>query len=104
MTSSEDIKLDRPLITPKALFLATLLNPKALLLLQRFFPMQRGSSSFIFYSHCCLFSFNYPNCFLWIMFGTVLISNKVTWLNQRNLQRIAAFILTFGHANRLFSD
>ncbi|HCU2510662.1 TPA: LysE family translocator, partial [Acinetobacter baumannii] len=24
-----------------------------------------------------------------------LISNKVTWLNQRNLQRIAAFILTF---------
>ena len=29
------------------------------------------------------------------MFGTVLISNKVTWLNQRNLQRIAAFILTF---------
>ncbi|MCF4781789.1 hypothetical protein L1Y58_17820, partial [Acinetobacter baumannii] len=25
----------------------------------------------------------------------VLISNKVTWLNQRNLQRIAAFILTF---------
>ena len=41
ITSSEDIKLDRPLITPKALFLATLLNPKALLLLQRFFHMQR---------------------------------------------------------------
>ncbi len=39
------------------------------------------------------------------MFGTVLISNKVTWLNQRNLQRIAAFILTFFcHANRLFND
>ncbi|MCW1285567.1 LysE family translocator, partial [Acinetobacter baumannii] len=36
-----------------------------------------------------------PIVFLWIMFGTVLISNKVTWLNQRNLQRIAAFILTF---------
>ena len=36
-----------------------------------------------------------PIAFLWIMFGTVLISNKVTWLNQRNLQRTAAFILTF---------
>ena len=95
MTSSEDIKLDRPLITPKALFLATLLNPKALLLLQQFFHMQRGKFLIYILFTLLSFIFNYPNCFLWIMFGTVLISNKVTWLNQRNLQRIAAFILTF---------
>ena len=55
MTSSEDIKLDRPLITPKALFLATLLNPKALLLLQQFFHMQRGK--FLIYILFTLLSF-----------------------------------------------
>ena len=66
--------------------------------------MQRGKFLIYILFTLLSFIFNYPNCFLWIMFGTVLISNKVTWLNQRNLQRIAAFILTFCHANRLFSD
>ncbi|RIX32963.1 hypothetical protein D3X60_09620, partial [Acinetobacter baumannii] len=50
----------------------------------------------LYFIHIVVFlSLITPIAFLWIMFGTVLISNKVTWLNQRNLQRIAAFILTF---------
>jgi hypothetical protein len=36
-----------------------------------------------------------PIAFLWIAFGSILISNKISWLNQRNLQRSAAFVLTF---------
>ena len=63
MTSSEDINLDRPLITPKALFLATLLNPKALLFASAIFPHAAGSSSFIFYSHCCLLALITPIAF-----------------------------------------
>jgi Putative threonine efflux protein len=96
MTSSEDIKLDRPLITPKALFLATLLNPKALLFASAIFPHTAWEIPHLYFIHIVVFlSLITPIAFLWIMFGTVLISNKVTWLNQRNLQRIAAFILTF---------
>ncbi|MDV7479170.1 LysE family translocator [Acinetobacter baumannii] len=96
ITSSEDIKLDRPLITPKALFLATLLNPKALLFASAIFPHAAWEVPHLYFIHIVVFlTLITPIAFLWIMFGTVLISNKVTWLNQRNLQRIAAFILTF---------
>ncbi len=50
----------------------------------------------VYFVHIAIFlSLITPIAFLWIAFGTVLISNKVTWLNQRNLQRTAAFILTF---------
>lgn len=54
-----------------------------------------GSASRLFCAYCYFLSLITPIAFLWIAFGTVLISNKVTWLNQRNLQRTAAFILTF---------
>lgn len=103
-TSTNDIKLDNPLITPKALFVATLLNPKALLFASAIFPHAAWEVFHVYFIHIAVFIINYTHCFLWIAFGTVLISNKVTWLNQRNLQRTAAFILTFCYANRLFSD
>ena len=45
ITSTNDIKLDSPLITPKALFVATLLNPKALLFAYCYFII-------INYTHC----------------------------------------------------
>lgn len=95
-TSTNDIKLDNPLITPKALFVATLLNPKALLFASAIFPHAAWEVFHIYFIHIAVFlSLITPIAFLWIAFGTVLISNKVTWLNQRNLQRTAAFILTF---------
>ena len=104
ITSTNDIKLDSPLITPKALFVATLLNPKALLFASAIFPHAAWEVLHVYFVHIAIFIINYTHCILWIAFGTVLISNKVTWLNQRNLQRTAAFILTFCDANRLFCD
>ncbi|MDF3347021.1 LysE family translocator [Acinetobacter pittii] len=96
ITSTNDIKLDSPLITPKALFVATLLNPKALLFASAIFPHAAWEVLHVYFLHIAIFlSLITPIAFLWIAFGTVLISNKVTWLNQRNLQRTAAFILTF---------
>ncbi|WP_216070984.1 LysE family translocator [Acinetobacter oleivorans] len=95
-TSTNDIKLDNPLITPKALFVATLLNPKALLFASAIFPHAAWEVFHVYFIHIAVFlSLITPIAFLWIAFGTVLISNKVPWLNQRNLQRTAAFILTF---------
>lgn len=96
ITSTNDIKLDSPLITPKALFVATLLNPKALLFASAIFPHAAWEVLHVYFVHIAIFlSLISPIAFLWIAFGTVLISNKVTWLDQRNLQRTAAFILTF---------
>lgn len=96
VTSTNDIKLDNPLITPKALFVATLLNPKALLFASAIFPHAAWEVLNVYFIHIAIFlSLITPIAFLWIAFGTVLISNKITWLNQRNLQRTAAFILTF---------
>lgn len=96
VTSTNDIKLDNPLITPKALFVATLLNPKALLFASAIFPHAAWEVLHVYFVHIAVFlSLITPIAFLWIAFGTVLISNKITWLNQRNLQRTAAFILTF---------
>ncbi|RSO36503.1 LysE family translocator [Acinetobacter lactucae] len=96
ITSIHDIKLDNPLITPRALFVATLLNPKALLFASAIFPHAAWEVFHVYFVHIAIFlSLITPIAFLWIAFGTVLISNKVTWLNQRNLQRTAAFILTF---------
>lgn len=96
ITSTNDIKLDSPLITPKALFVATLLNPKALLFASAIFPHAAWEVLHVYFMHIAIFlSLITPIAFLWIAFGTILISNKLTWLNQRNLQRTAAFILTF---------
>ena len=96
ITSTNAIKLDTPLITPKALFVATLLNPKALLFASAIFPHAAWEVLHVYFVDFAVFlSLITPIAFLWIAFGTVLISNKVTWLNQRNLQRTAAFILTF---------
>jgi len=85
ITSTNDIKLDTPLITPKALLFASAI-----------FPHAAWEVLHVYFVHIAIFlSLITPIAFLWIAFGTVLISNKVTWLNQRNLQRTAAFILTF---------
>ena len=96
ITSTNDIKLDSPLITPKALFVATLLNPKALLFASAIFPHAAWEVLHVYFVHIAIFlSLITPIAFLWIAFGTVLISNKIAWLNQRNLQRTASCILTF---------
>ncbi len=96
ITSTKQIDLNQPLITSKALFFATLLNPKALLFASAIFPPTVWVSLHEYIIHMGTFlALITPIAFLWIAFGTVLISNKIAWLNQRNLQRTASCVLTF---------
>jgi len=96
ITSTKDLDLNQPLITSKALFVATLLNPKALLFASAIFPHTAWLNLHEYFIHMGMFlSLITPIAFLWIAFGSILISNKVSWLNQRNLQRSTAFVLTF---------
>ena len=50
-TANQQLELDQPTIRPRELFCATLLNPKALLLLQRFSLLQRGLIFHIYLIH-----------------------------------------------------
>ncbi|EXE00629.1 lysE type translocator family protein [Acinetobacter baumannii 1277411] len=94
MTSSEDINLNRPLITPKALFLATLLNPKALLFASAIFPVAAWTNFHIYLIHMLAYlALITPIALFWIFLGSVLAANKVRWLNQSNLQRTASLVL-----------
>lgn len=96
LSSTQEIDLSQPLITSKALFVATLLNPKALLFASAVFPQTVWLIPHQYFIHMGTFlALITPIAFLWITFGRMLISNKISWLNQRNLQRTAAFILTF---------
>lgn len=96
ITSTKDLDLNQPLITSKALFVATLLNPKALLFASAIFPHTAWINFHEYLVHMGTFlALITPIAFLWIAFGSILISNKISWLNQRNLQRSAAFVLTF---------
>ena len=96
ITSTKELDLNQPLITSKALFVATLLNPKALLFASAIFPHTAWLNLHEYIVHMGIFlALITPIAFLWIAFGSILISNKISWLNQRNLQRSAAFVLTF---------
>lgn len=93
-TSTQKVSLDQSTITAKALFCATLLNPKALLFASTVFPQTAWSNLSIYLVHMSVFLLLItPIAFLWIVFGSALISNKIKWLNQCNLQRTASLIL-----------
>ncbi|MFU8926825.1 LysE family translocator [Acinetobacter puyangensis] len=92
--SLEQGNLDQPTITPKALFVATLLNPKGLLFASAIFPPETWNGMQQYSMHMGTFlALIIPIAFLWIAFGAALISNQVKWLNQANLQRTASIIL-----------
>lgn len=96
MTSNKVFDQTQPLITYKSLFVATLLNPKALLFASAIFPQVAWSNFNAYVVHMTTFlALITPIAFLWIAFGSVLISNKISWLNQRNLQRTASLVLVF---------
>ncbi|ENX41337.1 LysE family translocator [Acinetobacter sp. NIPH 2100] len=96
ITSTKELDLNQPSISSKALFVATLLNPKALLFASAIFPHTAWLNLHEYVVHMGTFlALITPIAFLWIAFGSILISNKISWLNQRNLQRSAAFVLTF---------
>ena len=76
------------------MFLATLLNPKALLFATAIFPVFVWQSTTAYSAHMLTFLLLIvPIAFFWIMIGSVLASNKISWLNQCNMQRTASLVL-----------
>ncbi|MBF7682883.1 LysE family transporter [Acinetobacter sp. B5B] len=93
-TSRVAADLSQPAITAKALFAATLLNPKGLLFASAIFPHETWSSLTAYTLHMSVFlSLIVPIACFWISIGSLLVSNRVSWLNQCNLQRTASIVL-----------
>ncbi|MEM5343506.1 LysE family translocator [Paraburkholderia azotifigens] len=79
---------------PRALFVATLLNPKALLFAGTIFPSivfedMRGYAFAMTLFACLLV----PIAFAWISFGAALGSGKLKWLDPVKMQRAASIVL-----------
>lgn len=86
--------LNIPTIRARELFVATLLNPKALLFASAIFPPIAWLSLKIYAHHMLGFLILIvPIAMLWTYLGAVLATNKVKWLNQSNLQRSASLVL-----------
>ena len=82
------------IIGPRQLFLATLLNPKALLFASAVFPLATWNSVPVYMQNMVVFLLLLvPIAFFWVFMGYLLTSNRISWLNQRNLQRTASLIL-----------
>lgn len=93
-TSTAEVDLNQPSISAKSLFCATLLNPKALLFASAIFPAAAWSELSVYAVHMALFlSLITPIALFWVFIGSVLVSNKISWLNQKNLQRTASVVL-----------
>ncbi|WP_180081571.1 MULTISPECIES: LysE family translocator [unclassified Acinetobacter] len=81
-------------IRARELFVATLLNPKALLFASAIFPAIAWTNPQYYVAHMLVFLFLIvPIAFFWTFIGSVLASNKISWLNQANLQRTASLVL-----------
>lgn len=92
--STAESDLNQPSISVKALFCTTLLNPKALLFASAIFPASSWTSLEGYAAHMGVFlALILPIAAFWIFFGSFLVSNRVSWLNQRNLKRTASLIL-----------
>lgn len=93
-TSTKPQDINQAVISPKALLFATLLNPKGLLFASAVFPKQAWLHLSDYLLHMgCFLALITPIAFIWVVFGSLLISNKIRWLNQRNLQRAASLVL-----------
>lgn len=83
-------------ISVKELFVATLLNPKALLFASAIFPVHVWKNMTLYSAHMLTFLLIIvPIACFWIYIGSILINNKVSWLNQSNLQKMASMVLVF---------
>lgn len=81
-------------IRARELFLATLLNPKALLFASAIFPSIVWKSSQYYVAYILVFlCLLIPIAFLWIFMGTLLGRKNSRWLNQKNMQKTASLVL-----------
>jgi len=71
-----------------------MLNPKALLFASAVFPAVAWSNLQAYTVHMGLFlCLIAPIALFWVFIGSVLVANKISWLNQKNLQRTASLVL-----------
>lgn len=78
-TSTIDAEMYQPSITAKALFCATLLNPKALFFASAIFPASRWSSFYNYLIHMgTFFSLIIPIATFWIFISSFLVSNRIS--------------------------
>lgn len=93
-SSFEDHNLTVSIIGKRELFIATLLNPKAILFATTVFPFMAWINAHIYVQHMLSFLFILiPVGIFWIYIGMILNSGKIKWLNQGVLNRCATFIL-----------
>lgn len=86
--------LNQVSIRARELFLATLLNPKALLFASAIFPVIVWQSSQYYVVYMLVFlSLLIPIAFLWTFIGTLLGTKNSRWLNQKNMQKTASLVL-----------
>ena len=93
-TASQEVNFNQPTIQAKQLFIATLVNPKALLFASAVFPVFVWKSMAAYTAHMLVFLLLIvPIAFFWTYIGAVLANNKVSWLNQCNMQKAASLVL-----------
>lgn len=93
-TANHDLDLQQSVIQPRELFVATLFNPKGLVFASVIFPKMVWQSAALYLLHIGVFLLLIvPIAFCWILLGTYLTKNKISWLNPCNLQRTASLIL-----------
>lgn len=93
-TAEIQASYQQPSIRARELFCATLLNPKALLFASAIFPSAAWLSMHAYIIHMLMFLvLIIPIALFWTFIGSILVSNKLRWLNQTNLQKTASLVL-----------
>lgn len=83
-------------IAPWTLFVATLLNPKALVFASATFPPHAFSDMQVYLAAIALFAcLLLPIGFIWIRFGAALASGRLPHLSPVRLHRVAALAIAF---------
>lgn len=93
-TANLDDSFEIPAIRASELFIATLLNPKALLFASAIFPVIAWVRLDFYVAHMLVFLLLIvPIAVFWTFLGSILASQKISWLNQCNLQKTASIVL-----------
>ena len=93
-TAKQQVALNQPTIRPRELLAATLCNPKALIFASAIFPALVWQDQDLYTLHMTVFvALILPIALVWITVGSVLATNKLTWLSQSQLQRTASVVL-----------
>lgn len=78
----------------RTLFVATLLNPKAILFAGTIFPATAFADGSAYLSAMGIFAaLLVPIGFVWIAFGAALGSGRLTWISTEGVQRCASIVL-----------